>query len=103
MNFTESREQRFTYATYALYILGWIFGSDHMILALLSFGGSAVCALGIVPPDAKNKKEQQTQVHIAIAAFILPALGVLWIGYQDSANANKFRSYLSEHRCKNIG
>lgn len=103
MNLTENRVEKFTYATFALYILGWILGSDYIIWALLSFCGSAICALGTIPLEAANKKEQQTQIYIVIAAFILPALGVLWIGYQDSADANKFRNYLSEHRCKNIG
>lgn len=100
MTLSEDHKKKFTYATYALYVLGWVFGSDHIILALFSFGGSIVCALGTVPPDAK---EQQTQMRIVIAAFILPALGVLWMGYHDSADADKFRNYLSEHRCKNIG
>jgi hypothetical protein len=102
MNFTESREKKFTYATFALYILGWILGSDYIIWALLSFCGSAVCALGTVAPGVKFKKEQRTQVYFAITAFILP-LGVLLIGYQGTADANRFKNYLSEHHCKNIG
>ena len=103
MNLTENREKKFTYATCTLYILGFILGGDYIILALISFCGSAFCAFGTIPLEAKNNKKQQTEIYILIAAFILPALGTLWIGYQDSVGANKFMNYLSEHNCKEIG
>jgi hypothetical protein len=103
MNLTVTRDKKFTYATVALYILGWILGSDHIIWALLSFGGSAVCAFGTIPLEAKDKKSEKVAICFLIAVTILPALGALWTGYQGSADENKFRNYLAEHQCKYVG
>lgn len=103
MAFADYREKVFTYATFALYILGWLFGERHILLALLSFTAAGICAFNTIPPDADNKKQQQQQIGFALAAFILPALGAFWIARQDNAEANRFRAYLAEHHCKYVG
>jgi hypothetical protein len=103
MVLADYREKIFTYSTFALYILGWLFGEGHLVLALLSFAASGICAFNTIPPDAENKKQQQLQVGFALAAFMLPALGAFWVAHQNNAEADRFRAYLSEHRCKYVG
>ena len=103
MDSTGKREKKFTYATILLYFLGWFLGTEYIVPALLSFCGSAICALGTVPLESETKKEHQKQIYLSIAAFILPALGVLLFSSKDANDENKFRNYLLEHRCKEIG
>ena len=105
MAFANYREKVFIYASFALYILGWLFGERHLIFALLSFAASGICAFNTIPPDANKtiKKQQRQQVAFVLAAFILPTLGVFWVAHQNNAEADRFRTYLSEHRCKYVG
>lgn len=103
MTFTHNREKLFTYAFFALYVLGWIFGARHLTLALLSFAGSSVCAFNTIPPGAYDRAGQQKQIYLVLATFMLPALIFLWTVRQDNAEADRFREYLAEHGCAHVG
>ena len=103
MYLAKNHEKSFFYASVVLYILGWIAGSDHILLALLCFGSSAFCVLKTDSTEFENKKELQTQNYVVLAAFFIPAFIFLWTGYHDSADTRNFKNYLSEHNCKDIG
>lgn len=103
MPFIDDREKWLVYAFFALYILGWIFGHERLLFALLSFSASAVCALASIPREAENRKWQQKQVGFALVMFILPALYAFWGAHKNDIEADRFHSYLSAHQCKYVG
>lgn len=103
MTLADNREKLFTYAFFALYVLGWIFGARHFGLALLSFASSSVCAFNTIPPDAHDRAQKRKQIYLVLAAFMLPALIGLWTVHQDNAETDRFRAYLAEHNCTYVG
>lgn len=104
MNIVFNRERLYLYAFFALYGLAMIFVSvRHLAFALLALTASAVCVFNTVSADADDRDHQRKQIYLVLAAFMLPALYIVWDVHRQDSDERRFKTYLSEHRCTHQG
>lgn len=86
----------------AFYATGWILGAKYFWLSLAAFALS-VFVLFIGTNLEENRKHARIAVAIISVAFVLPALLMLVWSKFELIERDRFRSYLSEHRCTYAG
>lgn len=97
-----TRARLFESGAIAVYLFGWILGGRYFWLALLAFalaGGLFVAAF----MRGENEKQGMLGAALVSAAFVIPALVVLWQSKADLLEIERFRAYLAEHRCEYAG
>lgn len=86
----------------AFYATGWMFGASYFWLALAAFALSIVF-LAIGSQLEQDRKRSRFAVALVFVAFVLPALLMLLWSRFELIEQDRFRSYLSEHRCTYAG
>lgn len=97
-----SRTRLFEMGAITVYLSGWILGGRNFWLALFAFalaGGLFIAAF----MRSENEKKGVLSAALVSAAFVIPALVVLWQSKADLLEIERFRAYLADHRCEYAG
>lgn len=96
------RSGSFELGAAAFYATGWILGASYFWLALAAFALSVV-VVTIGSRGDEDRKRARFAVALVSVAFVLPALLILGWSKFELIERDRFRSYLSEHRCTYTG
>lgn len=86
----------------AFYAAGWMLGARHFWIALAAFALSVVVIM-IGSRGDDDRPRARLGIAIFSVPFVLPAIGLLVLSKSELIERDRFRSYLSEHRCTYAG
>ncbi len=96
------RSGSFELGAAAFYVAGWMLGASYFWLAFPAFALSVI-VLTIGSRGDEDRKRAGFAVALVSVAFVLPALLMLGWSKFELIERDRFRSYLSEHRCTDAG
>ncbi len=93
----------FFYLAICVYLTGFITVGSMPLVAAASFIISGLLLWASIPKDADNLEHEQKQFWIVAIPFIIPALGMCWLKYQEELSWSQFRNYITTHGCVEHG